>query len=393
MPVPDRQEMSLPATIYLGIVGASVLLILPVFVSAIIQNTGFGAARAGWIGSADLIGYALGSLLAFKLIRLVSWKILGTIGLGLMIAGNFASILTLDSFISLMALRITAAGLGAGLVVAVPYNALGLMPEPERATGHYWTFNVLGGSTALLLFPVLSATWGLVGLFGGLGVLAASAIPVALTARPSDLVSESSLPANSPLLKESDSPQNMSTLVAGLGASEFTLLLSIALFNIGLGGVWAFVDGPARNLGLSGPAIGWILSGTYLVCMLGSGVATWQGKKLGLLVPYVGSMILMALAVAVIANPPSIVIYVFALSLINFGWNYSMTYQFSAVFEKSRSTHTATLIFFAQSIGLMIGPALAGVISQRVSVNSAFYVAAGICLLSAASYRVGFSKN
>jgi len=381
VPNTDQQRLSLPAAVYLGIVGSSVLLILPVFVGTVLQIQSIGTERAGWLGSGDLIGYALGSLVAFRLIARVSWRTLATSGLVLMIVGNLISILASDFFLSLFVVRVGLTGLGAGLVIAVPYNALGSMPDSERSTGLYWTFNVLGGSAALLIFPLIAQQFGPGALFGALAILAASAIPVALTA------------SSSGDAKETGTDDRSGTLFTGLGATEIIMLCSIALFNLGLGGVWAFIDRPALSLGLSGQTIGWILSGTYLVCMLGSGTATLQGRRLGLIAPYVGAMLLVATATILLSQASTILIYIAVVATINFCWNYSMTYQFLAVFETSTSKHTATLIFFAQSMGLMFGPALSGMISQRASVHTSFLVAAALCLASAALYRLGFSKN
>lgn len=391
MPDPDRQHIPLWAAIFLGIVGSSVLLILPIFIGTILQLDGIETDRAGWIGSADLIGYAVGSLIAFRLIRRFSWKELAVTGFTMMLAGNVATIIAGDSFAMIMLFRVALAGTGAGLVIAVPYTALATFPDSERATGTYWTFNVVGGSIALLIFPLVTDSAGPPGLFGALALLALAGITVSMA-------TISGTPAPDPVLDATgdtseDFLDSEPGLFARLRSEDLIILLAIVLFNLGLGGVWAFIDGPGRTIGLSGTSIGWILSGTYLVCMLGSATASWQGQRYGLAAPYLIAMCLTTLAIATLSRVDSPILYIGILATINFFWNYSMTYQFIAVFETSKGSHTATLIFFAQSMGLMFGPALAGSIAQNYSVESSFLVAASFCLLSALAYVLSINAS
>ena len=364
----------LSTIIVLGIAGSSVLLILPIFVGTLFAEGGLNTEQAGWIASADLFGYAVGSLVAFQFISRRRWRNLALIGLCGMILGNVASIFAAGSFELLMAIRIGLTGAGAGLVIAVPYCALSDQDETEKSTAHYWTFNVLGGSIGLLVLPFIVSLYGDSGLFLFLGAVAAAALPVAFVG------------LGSPQQHEEVEQSEYGVSFSGLTSKELLSLGSIAVFNIGLGGVWAFVDRPALSLGLSGTEVGWILSATYLICMLGSTVAAWQQRRLGLTTPYIVAMLVMGIAIFSLSGANTTAIYVCSLAAINFCWNYAMTYQFIAVYDISTRGNTASLIFFSQSLGLMLGPVFSGAVAASYSPSGAFTVAIGLCALSALAF-------
>jgi MFS family permease len=378
----SRCSLSLFAATYLGIVGSSVLLILPLFVGGLASGLHLTSAQAGWLGSADLIGYAIGSVLAFLIIDRTSQKHLILVGLALLIVGNLASV-GLRSTTLLFAVRVLLTGLGAGLVIAVPYSSLSAMDNPERSTGIYWTFNVLGGSIALLVLPTIIRLWGITGLFLTLAALATSALPIGFL--KTDNYASTTVAAETRALKNAGPG-----IIASIPTAAMMVLGAIMLFNLGLGGVWAFVDRPAGALSLDERDTGIILSGAYLVCMLGSSVAAWQGSRFGYIRPYAAAMALVTVAVYSLNAPPSILAYAGTLCLLNFCWNYAITFQFLALYASDATGRSAALIFFAQSAGLMLGPGLAGTLVSRFSYAIGLSAAMLLCALSALMLSMTF---
>lgn len=371
--------LGLATAIYLGIAGSAVLLILPIFVASLAAGLNLTDSEAGWIGSSDLIGYTIGSIVAFRTVDRIQWKHLVLFGLLLMGTGNLISP-GLNSVFLLFATRVILSGLGGGLVISVAYRALARMSNPERVTGTYWTFNVLGGAAGLLFLPIVVGIWGTSGLFLSLAALSLSAVPVAFFGiRPSGPDSPG---PSSPNLME---PRSSKT---ALPAAAVLILAGIAVFNLGLGGVWAFVDRPFDALGLGFNETGRILSGTYLVSMLGSSAAAWQGDRFGFLRPYAVSMFVMAGAIALLIFPVSVSGAVLALSLVNFCWNYGMTYQFSAVYASDSSGRSAVLIIFVQSAGLMLGPGIAGMLVEQFSFTAGFWFGIALCAASAILFSI-----
>jgi len=356
---------SLAAATWLGIVGSFVLLILPVFIGTLMEYRMFSRAEAGWIGSADLTGFALASGLAFRTVPRVDWRRIVSVGLVLIICGDVAS-MYVSSFSVLVAVRLLLSGIGAGLVISVAYTLLGDRANPARSTGIYFSFNVLGGAVGLLVVPLVVKALGAGGLFAVLAITGLSGLPVALFGLPNE-----------------GRPQNdLAHQAAAASWATLVILAGIALFNFGMGGIWAFVERIGLETGLAGERVGQILSLTYLVSMLGSAAAAWQAERFGYLGPYIGGTGILCAALAFLVLIPSASVFVLALVLINFGWNYCLTYQFSAVFHHDRSGRMAVFIILVQACGLMFGPGAAGTLAQTAGYDAAILLAGTSCIAS-----------
>ncbi|GMQ81275.1 MAG: MFS transporter [Rhodothermia bacterium] len=355
---------SLGAAIWLGIIGSSVLLILPVFVGTLIEDRGLSNIAAGWIGSADLMGFALASIFAFRWVRKYSWRTIVMSGLAMIVVGDVSSIF-LSNYWYLFSARLLLSGMGAGFVIAVPYTLLGDTRNPERNTGLYFTFNVLGGAAGLLLMPIIVAKAGASGLFLTLAVTASTAIPAAWLWLPG-------------------AGKNVDrTHVSGVGnKAVIAILIGIGLFNFGLGGVWAFVERIGIGAGISAAEVGPILSSTYLVGMLGSSAAAWQAARFGYLKPYSAGIGILSIALLLLLSKSGLILFVVALSLMNFAWNYSLTYQFSAVYSLDDSGRMSVLIILVQALGLMFGPGVAGIFVSASGFATSIFLGIAMCLLS-----------
>jgi predicted MFS family arabinose efflux permease len=357
---------ALTSAIWLGIIGSSVLLVLPIFVGTLISRLEFTASQAGLIGSADLMGYAASSFLAFRLVRRYSWRSTVVVGLCLMVVGNLLSLGT-TSFWTLFSIRLSLTGIGAGLVICIPYTLLGDSAHPERNTSIYFGANVLGGTVGLFLLPYVVARFGGDGLFLLLFVTALSGIPLTLLWLPDRGMERRVAPESNSSVRP-----------------VIVILIGIAVFNLGFGGVWAFVEQIGTGTGLSSKSVGTILSLTYLTAMLGSAVAAWQDNRSGYRLPYLVAMLLMGASMLGLLFATSPLIFIGAMSLMNFAWNYAITYQFSAVFKHDSSGRMAVFIILVEATGLMLGPAIAGYLVQTSGLDAALYLglASGLASLA-----------
>jgi len=365
---------SLAAAIWLGIVGSAVLLVLPVFVGALMEDRGFSSAQAGWIGSADLTGFALASIVAYRLIRRHTWIRIVLFGLTLIVAGDLISMF-LTEFLPLFLVRLGLSGFGAGFVIAVAYTLLGDTKKPERNTGIYFSFNVLGGAAGLYLLPHVVSFAGTPGMFLVLAVTAVSAIPVAILWLPREGAARHFAYKNSS------------------SYSIYLVLAGIALFNFGLGGVWAFAERMGIDTGMHYVSVGRVLSVTYLVSMAGSAAAAWQADRFGYMGPYLAGMALMCIALILLLSTAGIGLFILAMALINFSWNYSLTYQFSAVFALDASGRMAVFIILVQSIGLMFGPGVAGLLVGQSGYSEILLLGIVTAALSASLFLLARAKS
>lgn len=365
---------SLAAAIWLGIVGSAVLLVLPVFVGTLMEDLGFTSAQAGWIGSADLTGFALASVAAYRMVRRYTWTRIVLVGLALIVAGDLIST-ALTEFLPLFLVRLCLSGFGAGFVIAVAYTLLGDTKSPERNTGIYFSFNVLGGAAGLYVLPRIVSFSGAEGMFLVLAITAASAVPVAIIWLPREGTAEQYTRRNAN------------------SYSIYLVLTGIALFNFGIGGVWAFAERIGVDTGLNSVSVGRVLSVTYLVSMAGSAAAAWQADRYGYLRPYLAGMALMCLALVLLMSTAGVGMFILALALINFSWNYSLTYQFSAVFTLDASGRMAVFIILAQSIGLMFGPGIAGLLVGQSGYSETLLLGIATAALSAGLFVLAHVKS
>ncbi|MGF1525479.1 MAG: YbfB/YjiJ family MFS transporter [Candidatus Competibacterales bacterium] len=134
-------------------------LILP----AMGEDLAWSYAQAGWMNTANALGYALGAGLAFYLIRRWSPARLFTLGMLLTTASLTASGLTGD-FLLLSLLRALAGIGGAPVFIAGGVMASGLFGV-DRGRSTLATTLYFGGASAGILLSALSIPW-IIGLFG-----------------------------------------------------------------------------------------------------------------------------------------------------------------------------------------------------------------------------------
>ena len=308
------------------------------------------------------------------MVRRYTWTRIVLVGLALIVAGDLIS-MAITEFLTLFLIRLCLSGFGAGFLIAVAYTLLGDTKSPERNTGIYFSFNVLGGAAGLYLLPHIVSFSGAEGMFLVLAITAASAIPVAIIW----------LPREGTAKQYAHKKKN--------SYSIYLVMTGIALFNFGLGGVWAFAERIGVDTGMNAVSVGRVLSMTYLVSMAGSAAAAWQADRYGYLRPYVAGMALMCIALILLLSSPGIGAFIFALALINFSWNYSLTYQFSAVFTLDASGRMAVFIILVQSIGLMFGPGVAGLLVGQSGYSETLLLGIVTAALSAGLFVLARAKS
>ncbi len=363
-----NSQTALSAAVWLGIIGSSVLLVLPVFVGTLIEHLHFSPSEAGIIGSADLLGYATASFIAFRVVRKYNWRWIVLSGLTLMIIGNVLSLGT-SSFRALFVIRLVFSGVGAGLVICVPYTFLGDTSHPARNTSIYFGVNVVGGTIGLLILPYAITIASSDGLFWLLAATAISGIPFAFFWLPVRGI-------NQETRRESLHFSDVRSVVI--------ILVGIGVFNLGFGGVWAFVERIGTNAGLPITTVGRILSLTYLTAMLGSAVASWQDDRFGFRGPYAIAMLLMGVSMFGLLHAGSQFVFIAAMALMNFAWNYAITYQFSAVFDTDKTGKLVVFIILAEATGLMLGPGIAGFLVEHSGLETALFLGIASGLISLA---------
>jgi len=118
-------------SLFMTLVGYSVLVALPAINSAWVDQLGFSEIQVNRVASADLLGLFIGAVLTSLLIRTWNRQTLTYLGIALAIAANGLCTQYVD-YQTTLVLRLVA-GLGAGLYTAVAVAGLGAHSKPREA--------------------------------------------------------------------------------------------------------------------------------------------------------------------------------------------------------------------------------------------------------------------
>ncbi len=152
---------SISISLYMALVGYSVMVSVPVLSTAMVGMLGFTEEQVGRVWGADLGGLSLGAILASLLVARVNRRLLVLVGVILSIGGNGLCMVFVD-YEQVLWLRV-ATGIGSGIFTAVAVVSLGGTTKPVRA------FNMLlfafAFSTALELHVLPKLTMNGIYLF------------------------------------------------------------------------------------------------------------------------------------------------------------------------------------------------------------------------------------
>jgi len=234
---------------------------LPLLIGSLIDGVGLDEAAAGLLGSLELGGLALASLLLAPRVGRMSRRHLAICGVIGACAGHGLSAAT-GSFPVLVLARI-AAGLGEGATIAAANSAAASARDPDRL---FAEVNVLGGLVAaasLVLLPYAIEPWGHSGGFGALVGISILCIPLLfwLPTIPKSAAASRGLP--------------------GRRLLGIATLASLFLFSVGQGAIWAFSERIGITVGLSREEVGLALGVTTLLGLAGGVIAAVLGTRGG----------------------------------------------------------------------------------------------------------------
>ena len=122
---------SISISLYMALVGYSVMVSLPVLSTAAVDMLGFTEEQVGRVWGQDLLGLSIGAVIAALLVARVNRRMLVLAGIVLCIGAN-ALCMFLVEYEQMMFLRV-GAGIGSGIFTAVSVASLGATTKPVRA--------------------------------------------------------------------------------------------------------------------------------------------------------------------------------------------------------------------------------------------------------------------
>ena len=327
-------------SLFMTLVGYSVLVALPAINSAWVEQLGFTEVQVNRVASADLLGLFIGAVIASVLIRKSSRRTLIYAGIGMAVIAN-AFCTQYADYQTTLALRLLA-GLGSGLYTAVAVASLGANSKPREAFNWMLLAFAISQFLELQLIPHLTMN-GIYIFFIATYVVTLPFVRI-IPARASEPVSARPAP----------SAQRPPILAwVGIGA--------IVIAYVNIGAYWSNVELAASSAGLDTDWAGQVIAWCSLLSFVGCFTAMWTLKKLDYDRPLLVTFMLMILAVGLMTFSLSAALFLISVAMFNFLWIFIDVYQMGGVSVADRSGSAAAFIPGAQGLGQTAGPFAASI--------------------------------
>lgn len=327
-------------SLFMTLVGYSVLVALPAINGAWVDQLGFSEVEVNRVASADLLGLFIGAVLTSVLIRSWNRQTLTYLGIALAIIANGLCTQYVDYETTLI-LRLIA-GLGAGFYTAVAVAGLGAHSKPREAFNWMLLAFAVSQFLELQLIPHLSMN-GIYVFFIGTYVVTLPFVRLIPTVNPPAVAAEAKEVTARP------------TLVAWIGIG------AIVIAYINIGAYWSNIELSAEAAGLDGDWAAQVIAWCVLLSFVGCFTAMWVLNRFDYDRPLLFTFVLMVVAVGLLAVKVTAGLFVLSVALFNFLWIFIDVYQMGGVSVADRSGSAAAFIPGAQGLGQTIGPFAASI--------------------------------
>ena len=336
---------SLPAIIsmlWIGVVGSSVILILPLMLGSMVDDIGLTEAEAGYVTSANMIGGGLGTFFVTFLLSKFPWQRLVKFALVIVVSANIASAF-LGSYETLLFMRLIS-GLGEGLALGIANAAIGLTRNPDRIFG-FFVFSALTFSAVSLFFlPYVLIPWGSSGVFLFIALFAVASLAVV---------------RNFPGKIQSSGSSQRISFDKGIAAAFLFGAGAILVYFTGEGGFWTYLDRIGVSNGMDVGTVGRYLGLSSVAGMGGALIAALVNSKFGRTLPLFLCLIVTIISMVIVLK--KVTPFEFALSamLFQFAWSAAIPYFLAVLSSLDMSGRVLVVGVAMQPAGLALGPAIA----------------------------------
>ncbi len=357
--------------VLLGAVAVAGFNIQPMYLGALADHLGFSAEQLGLIAGLEIAGGALAGIVATLWIRRWSWRRVALVALSALAVGNIASAYVTD-FESLLAIRFLTGFLGVGTNYALAIAALSDTRHTERNFSIAVGVQVAIAIAGFMILPSVIATGGTAAVFLPLSVIAILLLPF-LRFLPDGGSKEDVLDAD-------DVPVSPIAIWLALGCQ--------AVWYLGIGGVWAFVERIGADAGIDAEGIGYALALGMAVGLVGAFAAAAVADRFGRVLPFTVAMLGQVVAVWLLADLRDINGLIIAICLYNGTWNFALPYVFAMAALADTRGKLVVLMTTAQAVGLTFGVTLAGALIGRYELAAVTYQGAVAAMATLAMFAI-----
>ena len=348
---PSREHIdfnSIPvitAAILFGVVAVSIFPIMPVFVGALIDHLDLTPSQSGYVTAADIIGMAVGNVLAFFWVRHMNWRKMAILSVLVLVAGNIFCI-AITHFVPMLSLRFII-GLAEGTALALTYAILGGSDNPDRNYG-FFLFGALSlGAFNVYLLSELVSNYGVIIFFIDLTII--SLIPIWFLRFIPDYGYQVAITSG---VKDQESKPDVMLLPVIIA------LIANLIYFIGQGGVWAYLEriGIADGLAIKQVAAG--LSTSLILGVIGALTASFLNVRWGRALPLGLAIVAAILSVILLQWKITFVTFLIAVWIWNFANNFGHPYLLGYLAAIDKSGRYVVVSGAMQTGGMGLGPAI-----------------------------------
>jgi len=363
----DRKRVILSA-VALSALGAMFYNLLPMFLGVAQDYRELDNQGIGILSSLFFAGYTLTTSTAFFWIRRLNWRAATlaalTIGsLALLLAGYSQShgVLKLCIFI---------AGGSFSAVYGIGTTALGDTSNPARWFGLKISAEAMLGAILLFLLP-----GSLISRFGFMGMMMGMVLAVVLLAPALAWLPRAGT-------KQRDYNGTQTHISPRSRIAIWIALFAVVTFIFSATMIWAFVERMASSAGFESVLVGRILSLTLVFAMLGSLAAVVMGDRFGSGKPLGAATMIFILALVWLSSTTSLLNYAIGACLLTLAIGLGITYVITIVADLDLDGRYVVLTVPAIGTGVMIAPAVGGLLSASQEFSSIFVVGGITVVLS-----------
>ncbi|HEB26968.1 MAG TPA: MFS transporter [Porticoccus sp.] len=331
---------------FLATAGLFYVNIMPALVNGLIDGLGFSNQQAGFVGSANVYGAALGALTAVFIVKKIAWK---PVSLGLLlglIATDIFSIY-LTSANELIAVRFCHGFIG-GMLVGIGFSVIARTTQADRTFGYLLTVQFGFGGVGLMYLPGLVPEYGTSVLF--LSLVAFSVVTLLMLPFLDDY----------PVIEKAVTPAEQG---GGIQVKLLIMaLLATFLFQAANMGVYAYIIGMGKNYGLEMDFISSTLGVAAWIAIIGSVLVIVLSTRYGRVIPIVIATVLTVIGTWILHYSDQKSMYWIANVGVGITWAFVISYLLGMCSEFDSSGQMAALGGFASKMGLATGPLVAALV-------------------------------
>jgi predicted MFS family arabinose efflux permease len=340
---------SLSIGIYMALVGYAVMVGMPVISTAWVVKQGFTEVEVGRLAGADLGGLAIGAVISAFFVARVDRRWLAGIAASIAIAANLLCVVYQGYDITLL-LRLTA-GIGAGIYTGIAVATIGGHSRPAFAFSLELFAFAGSQGLELKLLPYLSIEGIYITLAAVyvVGFLFISWLP----RRPVDKALDIEIDVEEPTGKHHVEHRHVPAYV------PWMVLIAIIFTYINIGAYWTYVELATVDSNASPEWVASMLWVSSVFSVIGCLFAVLLSNRYGLARPLLGTLILQASIVLLLAFSITNVTVAISMFMFNFCWIFVDIYQAATVANVDHSGRYLSLIPAAQGLGNFLGPNVA----------------------------------